>query len=412
MQMLGQIPTTPFGRRSLSLNVVRTQRLVKDCPQGRSVHKWQVFRQISEAKIPIGLSDRALSVLNALLTFHPDTVLVSGSGDLVVFPSNRRLSQRAHGIALSTLRRHLAILVECGLILRRDSPNGKRYARKGQGGEIEQAFGFDLGPIVSRADEFAKLAEGLRADRRALDIARQRITLCRRDIAKMIATGIEEGVSADWPALHGAFTQTLGRIPRCVDRTVLEPIAEELAVLAAEITRLLEQHVKPAESSATESHSERHIQNSNSETPIESEPGFRKATSEPDRRPVKAAETIFPLRMILEACPDLIDYARGGISHWREFMATVAVVRPMLGVSASAWTEACEVFGEPQACIVLAAILQRASAIKSPGGYLRTLTRRAVAGSFSVGPMLMALISARRPMLGKGPPSDGAAFRK
>ena len=39
-------------------------------------------------------------------------------------------------------------------IVRRDSPNGKRYARKGRGGEIKLAFGFDLAPLVVRADEF------------------------------------------------------------------------------------------------------------------------------------------------------------------------------------------------------------------------------------------------------------------
>src|SRR5882757_3139424 len=101
MQMLGQIPTTPFGRRPLSLAVVAGQQAVKDCPPGKSVHKWQVFRLVCEAKSLLHMSDRALTVLNALLTFHPDSVLVSGSNDLVVFPSNRQLALRAHGIAPS-----------------------------------------------------------------------------------------------------------------------------------------------------------------------------------------------------------------------------------------------------------------------------------------------------------------------
>src|SRR5215204_7344184 len=51
---------------------------------------------------------------------------------------------RAHGPAAATLRRALAQLVETGIVIRRDSPNGKRYARRGQGGQVEQAFGFDL----------------------------------------------------------------------------------------------------------------------------------------------------------------------------------------------------------------------------------------------------------------------------
>ena len=108
------------------------------------MHKWQVFRAICTAKARLGVSERALAVLDALLSFHPETAL-SGDG-LIVFPSNHQLALRAHGMAPATLRRHLAALVDCGLIIRRDSPNGKRFARKGQGGTIEMAFGFDLAP--------------------------------------------------------------------------------------------------------------------------------------------------------------------------------------------------------------------------------------------------------------------------
>ena len=396
--MLGQIPTTPFGRRALSRAVVNTQRLVKECPEGKPVHKWQVFRLICEAKAVLDISDRALAVLNALLTFHPDTVLVSGAGDLVVFPSNRTLMLRAHGIAPSTLRRHLAVLVECGLILRRDSPNGKRFARRAAAGAVEQAFGFDLGPLIARADEFAALAETIRAERRALARAREAITLCRRDIAKMIATGIEERIPADWPGLHRSFIDILSSIPRCVDLEALELVADALAELAATILTALEQHVKPAKLDATESHSEHHIQSSNTETSIEPEPRFREsraARSGPDPKPLRSGEMAFPLGMVLEACPDLADYARHGISQWPDFLAAATMVRPMLRISPSAWADACDALGEVQASIVLAAILQRASVIESPGGYLRALTRRAQAGSFSLGPMLMALVSAR-----------------
>ena len=75
------------------------------------------------------------------------------------------------------------------------------------------AFGFDLSPLVARAEEFEAWAEEVRADERALKLVRERITLCRRDIAKMIATGIEEGVPtrsagqgpADWAEVHSAL---------------------------------------------------------------------------------------------------------------------------------------------------------------------------------------------------------------
>lgn len=74
------------------------QRDIRECPHGKPVHKWQVFRNICQARTSLPVSDRALAVLNALLSFHPDTVLTAGAGDLVVFPSNRLLALRAHGM--------------------------------------------------------------------------------------------------------------------------------------------------------------------------------------------------------------------------------------------------------------------------------------------------------------------------
>ena len=64
--------------------------------------------------------------------------------------------------------------------------------------------------------------------------------------------------------------------------------------------------------------------------------------------------------MVLEACPDILDYAKSGISNWRDFLATAAVsCGSMLGISPSAWEEAQAAMGEIQAAIVVAAILQR-----------------------------------------------------
>ena len=96
--------------------------------------------------------------------------------------------------------------------------------------------------------------------------------------------------------------------------------------------------------------------------------------------------------MVLEACPDIVDYAKGGIACWRDLATTAAIVRSALGVSPDAWAQALEVLGEHDASIVIAAILQRGEEIKSAGGYLRVLTAKARAGEFSLGPVLMALL--------------------
>lgn len=121
--------TTPFGRRAMSFGVLATQFAAQKTRKVEAVDKWKLYRSVCEARPLLGVTDRSLAVLNALLSFYPKNELSSEAG-LVVFPSNTQLSLRAHGMAEQTLRRHLSALVEAGLIIRKDSPNGKRYARK------------------------------------------------------------------------------------------------------------------------------------------------------------------------------------------------------------------------------------------------------------------------------------------
>lgn len=425
--------TTPFGRRSLSLAMVAAQTVTRDFlakADETVVHKWRLFRALTEAKGALGVTDRALSVLHALLSFHQETALTvaenntnaEGKRDdapppgLVVFPSNKELSIRAHGMAPATLRRHLASLVEAGLIIRRDSPNGKRFARRGERGEIDEAFGFDLTPLVARAQEIENLAEEVRAETRAIALLREKLTLIRRDIVKMIETGMEEGVPGDWEAHHGDYCALVNRAARKMTRTDMEALAAELAALAGKINNDLENHVKRQNMSGNESRIERHIQNQTTNI-SDLEPRLPEGRVEPPGPMVHRAEAdragagevappnpnlggdrtasprAYPLGMVLQACPDIIDYAKGAeISCWRDLIDASAIVRSALGVSPDAWSQALDVLGEHDASIVIAAILQRGDEIKSAGGYLRVLTAKARAGEFSLGPVLMALL--------------------
>ena len=268
---------------------------------------------------------------------------------------------------------------------------------------------------MARADEIENLAEEVRAENRAMGLLREKITLARRDIVKMIETGMEEGVPADWNDFHVRYATLSGRYARKLARGDLEALAEELAALAAEVRNLLENHVKTQNMSGNESQSERHIQNQITDL-SDLEPSLQQGRAEPlgsndeSSRAPSAPETesgadaspkpdakpqpprTYPLGMVLEACPDILDFAPGGIRNWRDLASTAAVVRSALGVSPDAWSQALEVLGEHDASIVIAAILQRGEEIKSAGGYLRALTAKARAGEFSLGPVLMALL--------------------
>lgn len=397
--MQKHLSTTPFGRRPISLGQISRQMAAKAVPDA-TANKWHVFQNIREARELLGATDRSLAILNALLTFHPETKF-TGDAELVVWPSNEQLAARANGMPATTLRRHIAVLVDCGLVIRRDSPNGKRFARKGRGGEIEQAYGFDLSPIVARAEEFRDMAEAIQAEKKAFRVAKERLTLLRRDIVKLIDAGIEERVPGNWGRVQQAYQGIIGRLPRSAPRQIVDDICIDLHALYTEIREVLESFAKMQILDANESHFGRHIQNSKPDSISESEYGTRNreeasGTVEETDNVRSLPKRELPLGIVLDACPALRELAQGGeIRHWRDFLAAAELARPMLGISLSAWREACEVLGEQHAAITLAAIYQRADQIGSAGGYLRSLTDRARERKFSTWPMVMALLRAR-----------------
>ena len=388
--MQTHITTTPFGRRPMTLGQISNQMAARTAKPEAIVHKWQVFQNIREARELLGATDRSLTILNALLTFHPETAL-TGDAEIVVWPSNVQLMARANGMPATTLRRHIAVLVDCGLVVRRDSPNGKRFARKGRGGEIEQAYGFDLSPIVARAEEFKDLAGAVGAEKKAFRVAKERLTLLRRDIVKLIEAGIEEGVPGNWGRVQQNYQTIIGRLPRSAPRQLLDDVCMDLHALYVDIRVELETFTKSQNPDANESHSGRHIQNSNPDPNFESEYGLpnqdeASGTVEETDNVRSLPKRELPLGIVLDACPNLLELARGGeIRHWRDFLAAAEIARPMLGISPSAWREAREAMGEQHAAITLAAIYQRTDQINSAGGYLRSLTDRAREGKFRPG---------------------------
>ena len=389
--------TTPFGRRPMTLALVRSQMRASQIEPGKQIDKWKIFRDACDARSLLGLRDRALAVLNALLTFYPEASL-SDESNLIVFPSNAQLTARANGIAGSTLRENLAHLVEAGLIQRCDSPNGKRYARKGTDGAIETAYGFSLSPLLARSEELALLAQQVAATQRHLKFVKERITIARRDVRKLLSAAIEDGVPGNWEMVESLYVTLMARLRAAKTTEAFEGVLVELELLREEVINQLETLMITEKSDTNDADIRQHIQSSNTESIIELEPSSENELGEkpsPDIgrkiEPIKA----FPLGMVLRACPEIAMYGPGGnIESWRDLMFAAVVVRSMLGVSPSAYQDACEVMGPENAAATMAAILERVGHISSPGGYLRDLTGKARRGEFSLGPVLMALLRA------------------
>ncbi|SNT76730.1 replication initiation protein RepC [Paracoccus seriniphilus] len=355
---------------------VQESRAEFHVPMPRGVDKWQLLRELSVARKEFGLSDRDLTVLQALISFYPGTCLDSPER-MVIHASNATICERLHGMPCSTMRRHLARLIDSGLLMRRDSPNGKRYVRRGASGT--RAFGIDLTPLPYLFERITQTADRVRAEAAELAMQRETVSLMRRDLLNALHSE---------PDLPSKLTRRLWDIAEMSGKLLrrklnLEQINElkDLLTQSLDMLGLSENPLETVKLSSSDSQNEQHIQNTKKDY-SESE---KTVAADSPPAPTPALDTV------LSACHEVQAMSADEIRNWNDLHQATEQLYPMMGIGSQVWHEAKQRMGATVASITLAAILQRFTSIRSPGAYLRSLTAKAANGRFSVTPMIQAL---------------------
>ena len=396
-------PISPF-MRPISHAHLRVIEKPEASVPGKPINKWELFRELSKAQAAFSITERDLTVLQGLLSFFPDDAL-GGDAEMIVFPSNKAICERLNGMPCSTMRRHLARLVDAGLLVRRDSPNGKRYVRKH--GEERVVFGFDLSPLYCRSEEIARAAEVVRDAEDRVRRLREIVSLMRRDLAALTEFGEEmQPGHGLWEQLHDTVALTARALRRKLPLEDLEQYRTELEALLDKARNVID-GPETEDLITNDVQNEHHHHNSKKDS-IDFERGLEKARAAgvvPENQPDASEEGVedldtsrvpkIPLSLVIAGCPSLKTFYQGEIRHWHQLFDAACHVRPAMGISPSAWEDAQSCMGPEQASIVVVAMLERFAEIRSPGGYLRSLTAKAAAGEFSCGPMVMALIGRR-----------------
>lgn len=345
-------PITPFRRAMAAAPVQpKASRALPD----HAVDKWDALRELAVARKTFGLSDRDLAVLQALLSFHPGTKL-DDPGKLVVFPSNAKLCERLNGMPCSTMRRHLAHLVDAAVIVRRDSPNGKRYRRR-EG----QSFGFDLAPLAYRFAEIHRAADMVRTETHRIQILREQISLLRRDLLALLKSAPDAGMSE----LAQLSAKALRR------QMTMSQLESLHGLLVAAVDNFAASSHFAQDPSSDDSQNEHHQYSK-----ISYIPESVCAEEQPDAD--------LQLAEVLESCSQFQQLSPDPIKHWADLVCAAENIRPMMGICPAAWQHAVGVVGKVSASVLLAAILQRFESIRSPGAYLRGLVDRAGRQDFSL----------------------------
>src|SRR4051812_31345026 len=181
----------PTGFRRLTpglLATAHTAARFDGMPDGVTV-PGQLLAAFKAAAPRLGISLRIVHAIDWLFRFTQPQDWGRG-GRPLVWPS-ASLQQEALGLSPTRVKALNRALIEEGLVVMHDSPNGKRYGKRDGKGQIVEAYGFDLAPIAARHAEFVRLAEEARAERALMGRLRRRATIARNGIIQILETAAE-----------------------------------------------------------------------------------------------------------------------------------------------------------------------------------------------------------------------------
>jgi replication initiation protein RepC len=393
-----------------------TEELARSQEGDRPLSPGQALAAFKAAAPFLGYSPRIVHAVDWLfgLTYPQDWAPDTRP---IVWPSAARQGAdlRLGPSATKALNRQLA---ELGLVIMRDSPNGKRYGHRDKNGKILEAYGFDLSPLATRVPEFREVARRGLADRAHMRALRRRATVAKRGLTQVIETAIEWGVMD--PALEGlaAEVQTLALSLKEVEATEeVELGVHGLERRHAEAREKVQAAIAKLESgiSVTESLPQ-------NEMPVPDKT-VDAAPKGPEKRPhqYNYKSTLNPFRDTVEAseknsfgsdqgrsdrlaasgirpdelihiAPRLRTYLTTSTPTWVDIVEAADWLRTEMHVSKMLWGEACLVMGREQAAVAIAVIsAKRPGLLRVPGAYFFGMIRKAKAGELNLSQTIWGL---------------------
>ena len=378
MKQVMSLPAPRRDRAPMSASP-KQQRRSASGPEA-SDPRWSLLNLVRTCRDRLGLRDRDITVLRGLLSLVPGS---AQPHERVVFASNRVLIERCDGIDERTLRRRLESLQTHGLLVRRASPNGKRYQLRADGADITLTYGIDLGPLFTIRDHLQALAEQ----------CRQEVLHC-----KALRGVIRDILFHHGPSLPPDMAQAAYRcLRRALSSEQLQSIvdglhAQRLATAAQDVceTQIL---------TVSDSQNDRHIQRSNTEY-LDSEWVAQKddVAQTPDELGVEAgveAEDI-TLQECLNLAPNAAAFASAPTRTWEDVVALSQQLAPAIGLEPHAVETARRSMGGLGSALAVIGLVEAFGRIRNPQAYMHSLVKRAQIGGFDPVKMFRSLTRPQR----------------
>lgn len=450
------VTRAPTGLRRLSLAMLATARTAEGftgLPEGEGT-PGKVLAAFKGAAPYLGLAPRLVHAIDWLFKFTQPQDWAPGSRP-IVWPS-AAMQREALGLEATQVKALNRLLIERGLVVMKDSPNGKRYGKRDRQGRLVEAYGFDLSPLAARQAEFLALAEQGRATRDQMRRLRRRATIARNGLLQIVETVAELGLEdAAWQrvAEEGrGLARALQKVERVDAMTTgVEALERRQREARERLESLIPQVPDAAKSPRFSEDSDPkgaenrpHIITTNQllypeqDTVMASKrcreggaaaspiPPPRPGLSSPSphnqppqipegpqewgaARPARTDDGAV-LRLnteeLVRLAPQLRPYLRTPNPTWPEIVEAAAWLRVDLGVSKPLWGEACVAMGREAAAIALAIVAAKPAAhfTSSPGGYFHGMVVKAKRGELNLVRTIWGLRRGFEPS-GEGVPS-------
>ena len=400
--------------------------------------RFELLKLVKRVGAYAGFTSKMVQLLEYYLVFTKDCDWKAGNRPIVY----QALSKTAldFGVSERQIQKLERALFEVGALAWNDSGNHRRYgSRDAETGEIIYAYGVDLSPLAAlRPFLIAKDHEKTLADEAWMETKRQ-ISWYRSQIRSMIAEAREvktlEHFSIQAESNYEGIAISIRTYMDIKDlHTLLEAHKDLYDVLmntlegtSPSLSPTLKDDQMSHEYTSKDEQQFVHINNTNkpkydkSYNSSSQDSGSKKASKGsvatcqetktdcsadgglPNEEKLDAKEQWkaavseelgrISWKQVLNACSDRFKQQfplHNRPLDWSDIVEAASAMLPILGISKSAWWEACTVLGRHGAAICVMVIDQKAQAdnlsdrVRNPGGYLREMTNRAKKGELNL----------------------------
>lgn len=400
-------------------------------PQG--ITHFDLLHLVKDVGNRFGFTPKMISLLEYYVRFTRASDWQEG-GRPIVYQSQAKTA-RYFDVSERQIQRLEAALFEVGALTWDTAGNNKRFGVRSDTGELLYASGVDLAPLAALRDKLEEKKKDIQLEDAAWFETKRQISWYRSRIKSLIAeastcAGLERATAEADHAYKGID----GHIRAGKDLAFLRDLLKSHIDVYNALADAIEAHT-PAnansglnsdladKTSSTDAKNVVHIYSTNNtqfskentSSPTDKIASEGSVAADSDANPqhrtsgevykeewmaaLAAEKSRISWKQVLAACSERFKDRfpmTGRPLGWPDIVDAAYDLLPVLGISRSAWLEACMVLGRDGAALAVMIIDRKAQdpaiQLRNPGGYLRGMTTRAKEGKLNLHGSIFGLL--------------------